>query len=76
MGSDPGAPTVADAAMAHQDPVNGRGGRHLGGRVSLEEELVKLAGAPAPGLAELEDLANDRRGSGMRTLLRPMGVIG
>jgi hypothetical protein len=57
MGPDPGAPTVADAAMAYQDPVNGRGGRHLGGRVGLEEELVELAGAPAPGLPELEDLA-------------------
>jgi hypothetical protein len=29
MGPDPGPPAVADAAMAHQDPMNRRGGRHL-----------------------------------------------
>jgi hypothetical protein len=44
--------------------------------VSLEQELVKFAGAPAPGLAELENLANHRRGGGMRTPLGSMGAIG
>lgn len=47
---------ATDAAMAHQDPVNGGDGRHRLARMRFAEELVELAGAPAPGPAELEDL--------------------
>ncbi len=52
------------------------GGRHLGSRMRLEQELVELASAPAPMLPELEDLANQRGLGGVRALLRPMGAIG
>jgi hypothetical protein len=76
MGSDPRAPGVTDATVPDQDAVNGRGGRHLGRRVRFEQELMKLAGTPAPGFAELEDLANHRGGRGMRALLGPVGAIG
>jgi hypothetical protein len=62
--------------MPDQDPVNGRGGRDLGGRVRFAQALVELAGAPAPVLAELEDLADHRRGSGMGALLGPVRAIG
>jgi Tol biopolymer transport system component len=39
--------------------------RHLVGRVIVEQQLMELAGAPAPRLPELEDLANHRRDGGM-----------
>jgi len=44
--------------------------------VIVEQELVELAGAPAPGLSELENLMDDRRLSGVGTLLGPVGAIG
>jgi hypothetical protein len=39
----------------------------------LEQQLVELAGDPAPGFAKLEDLANHRGRSGEGTLLGPGG---
>jgi hypothetical protein len=75
MGPDLGAPPP-DATVADENPMDRRGGRDLGGRVSFEEELVELASAPAPVPAELEDLADHRRGRSVRALLRSVGAIG
>jgi hypothetical protein len=44
--------------------------------VCLEQELVEFAGAPAPGLTELQDLANHAGCGGVGALLGPMGAIG
>jgi hypothetical protein len=76
MGADAGASAVLDAAMADQDPVNGRDGGNRNRGVCLEQELVEFASAPAPSLAELEDLANHRRRGRVRALLRAIGAIG
>jgi hypothetical protein len=65
-----------DSAMPHQDPVDRRPDRHLIGRVRIEEQLVELAGAPAPGLAELQDLADEGGRGGMGAVLGPMRPIG
>jgi len=75
MGADPGAAAGADAAVPDQDSVNGRGRAHLGRGMRLGQELMKLAGAPAPRRAELEDLANHRGCGGVGTLLGPVGAI-
>ena len=52
-----------------------RAGTWFGG-VIVEQQLMELAGAPAPGFPELEDRANHRRRGGMGALLGPMGAIG
>jgi hypothetical protein len=62
--------------MADQDPMDGGDGRHVVRGAAIEQQLVELAGAPAPVLPELKDLANPRRGRGVRALLRAMGAIG
>jgi hypothetical protein len=64
MSPNPGGPATRDAAMPDQDAMNRRSRRHMVGWVIVEQELVELAGPPAPHLPELEDLANHRRVGG------------
>jgi hypothetical protein len=61
--------------MSDEDPVNGGGGRHLGSRMGLVQELVKFASAPAPMLPQLENLANQGRLGSVRALVGSMGAI-
>lgn len=70
------APAARDAAMLDQDPVNRRSDGNLIGRVRVEEELVELAGAPAPGLPEGENLADEAGRGRMGAVLGPMGAVG
>ncbi len=58
MGADLGAAATTDAAVAHQDPVNGGDGWHRLAGMGLGQELVEFAGAPTPSSPELEDLAD------------------
>jgi hypothetical protein len=44
--------------------------------MGLGQQLVQLAGAPAPAPAELEDLPNHRGCGGVGALLRAVGAIG
>ncbi len=53
-----------------------RDGGHRFTGVGLAQELVELAGPPAPRLSELQDLANHRGRGGMRTWLRSVRAIG
>jgi hypothetical protein len=76
MGADLGASASADTAVPDQDAVDGRGGGDPGRGMSLEEQLVELAGAPAPSCTQLEDLADHRGRRRVGALLRPMGAIG
>ena len=76
VSADLRSPAAGHAAVPDQDAMDGRGGGHLRRGMSLEEELVELAGAPAPMLTELEDLADHCGCRGMRALLGPMRAVG
>ena len=76
MGSALRAAAARDAAMPDEDAVDRRSDGDLVSRVGVEEQLVELAGAPAPGLAELEDLADEGRRGGVGAALGPMRAIG
>jgi hypothetical protein len=76
MGSDPGAAAAANPPVAHQDPMNGGDGWHRLGGIGVAQELMEFPGAPAPDLAELQDLADHGGRSGVRASVGPMGAIG
>jgi hypothetical protein len=76
MGPDVGAPPPPGPAMAYQDAMDRRRPGPLDSGMGVEQELVELAGTPAPGLAKLEDLADHCGRGGMGTLLRPVGAVG
>ena len=70
------AAAMPDAAVSHQDPMNGGNGGHPLGGMGLGQELMEFAGTPAPGFAELEDLANHRGRGGVGAGPGPVGAIG
>jgi hypothetical protein len=68
----PSAPP--SAPVPFQNAVERRDGGDLVNRIRIEQELVKLAGAPAPRFPQLENLANQRGIRRMRARLWTMGA--